>query len=861
MDTNERPQGREARTLDVPELSVVVLVGATSAGKSTFASRHFLETEVVSSDRCRAMICDDPSSQEANADAFELVHHIIKTRLRRKRLTVLDATNVKRDSRAPIVKIAREQGALCVAVVLDVPEETLLERNAARPDRELPAAVVRRHRRDLSRSIRHLRKEGFHRVHVLSSLEEIESCSIRRVPLWNDRRDLSGPFDIIGDVHGCFDELKELLEEMGYAVEPGEDPIRRWDVTPPEGRTAVFVGDLVDRGPASPDALALAMGMVERGQALCVSGNHEAKLGRALAGRKVKPTHGLAETLEQLDAETPEFRAAVKGFVDGLVSHYMLADGALCVAHAGLSEELQGRASGKVRSFALYGDVSGERDAAGLPIRRDWARTYRGSTTVVYGHTPVERAAWVQNTMCLDTGCVFGGSLTALRWPEGEVVSVPAAQAWADLGRPMKGASDPAREGDLLLSDVTGERRIETSLIPMIRLKAPESAAALEVLSRYSVDPRWLIHLPPTMSPPETTSRPDLLEHPDEALSYYTKVGVKRLVCEAKHMGSRAIAIVLRDDSVSVERFGLPEASPGALYTRTGRRFFGDDALEREVLEGARAACEAAGLFDELETDWVCLDCELMPWSAKARELLRRQYAPVGASSRATLSAAQDVLARAAARGVELGDLPERTGARRDAAQRFTASYRRYCWEVDGAAGLKLAPFHVLASATTTHHHEDHLWHMSWAERLAAADPGELMMATSYVTVDLEDEASRAAAVAWWEELCAAGGEGMVVKPLEYVGHDVRGRLIQPAIKCRGPEYLRIIYGAEYLLEGNLERLRKRGVNRKRGLAVRELALGLDGLERFVARRPLNEVHARAAGVLALESDPVDPRL
>ncbi len=860
METKERPSGA-GRTLDVPELSVVVLMGATSAGKSTFASRHFLETEVVSSDRCRAWVTDDPNAMDANDDAFALVHQLLETRLRRRRLTVIDATNVKHDARKPLVEIARRQGALVTAIVLDLPEEVLLERNAARPDRKLPAGVVRRHQRDLRRSVRHLRREGFHRVHVLSTLDEVENASIRRVPLWNDRRELTGPFDIIGDVHGCFDELVALMEAMGYGVARGEDPIRRWEVTAPEGRTAVFVGDLVDRGPASPDALALAMGMVERGQALCVSGNHEAKLSRALSGRKVTPKHGLAETLEQLDAETPEFREAVSDFVNGLVSHYMLAGGDLCVAHAGLSEALQGRASGAVRAFALYGDVTGEKDEAGLPIRRDWARSYRGKTTVVYGHTPVERATWVQNTMCVDTGCVFGGSLTALRWPEGEVVSVPAKQVYAELGRPMRAASAPAREGDLLLSDVTGERRIETSLIPMIKLKAPESAAALEVLSRHAVDPRWLIHLPPTMSPPETTSRDGLLEHPDEALSYYASQGVEKLVCEAKHMGSRAVAIVLKEDAVATSRFGLEEPAPGMVTTRTGRRFFNDPELERALLEGARAACESAGLFTELETDWVCLDCELMPWSAKARELLRRQYAPVGAASRATLSAASDALARAAARGVDVGALTERTGARLEAAQAFTRAYRQYCWDTEGMSGLRLAPFHVLAAEGATFHDRDHLWHMDWSRRLAEADPGELMMATPFIEVDTSDESSMAATVAWWEELCDGGGEGMVVKPLEYIRHNERGRLMQPAIKCRGPEYLRIIYGAEYLLEGNLKRLRKRGVNRKRGLAVRELALGLDALDRFVAKRPLNEVHARVAGVLALESDPVDPRL
>ncbi len=192
----------------------------------------------------------------------------------------------------------------------------------------------------------------------------------------------------------------------------------------------IFVGDLVDRGPDSPGVLRLAMGMVEAGHALCVSGNHEAKLARVLGGKKVTVSHGLQETLDQLDNESDEFRRRATAFVDGLIAHYVLDDGRLVVAHAGLKESYHGRASGRVRAFALYGDTSGETDEFGLPVRYPWADDYRGTATVLYGHTPVPEPEWVNNTMCLDTGCVFGGSLTALRYPEREVVQVPAAETY-----------------------------------------------------------------------------------------------------------------------------------------------------------------------------------------------------------------------------------------------------------------------------------------------------------------------------------------------------------------------------------------------------------------------------------------------
>ena len=224
-----------------------------------------------------------------------------------------------------------------------------------------------------------------------AAAEEMEAAAIVRRPLWNDRKSEEGPFDLIGDVHGCYDELKELLAALGYAIDgTTEAPV----VTPPQGRRAIFLGDLVDRGPNSPAVLRLAMSMVESGAAICIPGNHEVKLLKKLRGKNVKLSHGLAETVEQLDAESREFRDAVAEFINGLVSHYVLDQGRLVVAHAGLREEYQGRASSRVRSFCLYGETTGETDDFGLPVRYNWAAEYRGRAAVVYGHTPVPEAEW-----------------------------------------------------------------------------------------------------------------------------------------------------------------------------------------------------------------------------------------------------------------------------------------------------------------------------------------------------------------------------------------------------------------------------------------------------------------------------------
>lgn len=322
-------------------------------------------------------------------------------------------------------------------------------------------------------------------------------------------------------------------------------------------------------------------------------------------------------------------------------------------------------------------------------------------------------------------------------------------------------------------------------------------------------------------------------------------------------MGSRAVVVLCRDEAAALRRFGVP--GRGAIFTRTGRAFFNDPTLETDMLDNARAAVTELDLWTELQTDWLVLDCELLPWSAKAEELLRTQYASVGAAATATLAAERDVLAAVAQRVADAAPLAARAESRRAMASSFVDAYRRYCWPTEGLDGLRLAPFQVLASEGRVRALDPHPWHIALADRLAAA-AHDTFRATRTIAVDLDDPASEAAAIAWWEDLTGAGGEGMVVKPVDVVVPFKRS-IVQPGIKCRGPEYLRIIYGAEYTSPEQLSRLRERGLGHKRSLAVREFCLGIEALERFVSNEPLYRVHECVFGVLALESEPVDPRL
>jgi polynucleotide kinase-phosphatase len=843
-------------TVTVPELSLIVLIGVSSSGKSTFARRHFKPSEIISSDQCRLMVSDDENSLAASADAFELARFITAKRLKGGLLTVIDATNVQEDARKDWISIARAYHALPVAIVINTPEKVCQERSEIRPDRQFGKHVIPQQISQLRRSIRKLKWEGFRHIYEMRGPEEVDAVeSIVREPLYNNKKSESGPFDIIGDIHGCYDELVTLLRELGYQEGNG------W--RHPEGRKPVFVGDLVDRGPKTPQVLRLVMELVNNNLAWAVPGNHDVKLLKWLNGKNVQLNHGLQQTVEQLLSEPEEFRQAVKSFIDGLISHYVFDKGHLVVAHAGLREDMQGRGSGAVREFCLYGETTGETDEFGLPVRYNWAAEYKGNAMVVYGHTPVPEAQWLNRTIDIDTGCVFGGKLTAMRYPERELVSVPALKVYCEpvrpldhkAGQPDEPMSLQQQHDDLLdISDVTGKHIVETRHGHNITIQANRAIVALEVMSRFAINPKWLMYLPPTMSPAETSLLGGFLEHPKEALDYYRGVGMSKVICEEKHMGSRAVVIVCKDEGVVRRVFGIGKEGIGVVYTRTGRAFFGDEEVEQAFLQRLNKALAGSGFYEQFETEWVCLDAELMPWSAKAQSLLQGQYGAVGAAGSHALKAAVEVLKRG-----DFGSLRGKYSQRQDQVERFIAAYHQYCWLVKSLDDYKLAPFHILATEGKTWFEEGHEWHMKQIAEICMADTG-MLLATPFREVDLQDEESEKEVTEWWLKLTAAGGEGMVVKPADFVASNKRG-LVQPAIKIRGREYLRIIYGPEYTSPENMERLKKRGLSGKRSLALREFALGLEGLARWVAGEPLRRVHECVFGVLALESEPLDPRL
>ena len=416
--TSDRPMN-----IRIPEFCLVMLVGASGAGKTTFARRAFSASDVVGSQQ---------SGRAEQGRVPAVLSQVIAERLSQRRFTVVDAPNLARAERAALMRLAKDHFAEAVAIVLDPDREDCHRNNNARQDAAVQPAVIDRQFEQLRRSVDGLAGEGFSDVYRLRARHQIDAAEVTFSPLDCDRRGQSGPFDIIGDVHGCRDELMALLERLGYKVAlKGKGNRKTPRIETPAGRRAIFVGDLVDRGPASPDVLRIVMAMVEAGQAMCVLGNHDNKFMRWLQGRNVSLTHGLETTVAQFRHEPFELREPTRRFLESLPYQLWLDDGRLVVAHAGIRSDMVGRMGGAVREFCLFGDRSGEKDADGLPVRYHWALDYDGAATVVYGHTPVPEAAWVGNTLCVDTGCPFGGRLTALRWPEREIVSVPARSRYA----------------------------------------------------------------------------------------------------------------------------------------------------------------------------------------------------------------------------------------------------------------------------------------------------------------------------------------------------------------------------------------------------------------------------------------------
>lgn len=846
---------------NIPDFCLVLMIGPSASGKSTVARRLFESTEILSSDHYRAIASNDTQDQSATPDAFELLHHAARIRLRRRLLTVIDATNLDPTHRAALAQIARDHDCPTIAVNLEISLAECLRRNEARQTGSIPPQAIRRQAQSSRQAARQLKRERHRTVFTLTEPSHCDQLNLVRSPGRFDRRDLAGPFDFIGDVHGCHEELRTLLFRLGYSQ--ADVPVH------PEGRIAVFVGDLVDRGPGSLEVLQTVIGMVKAQSALAVKGNHDDKFMRYLRGRDVTINHGLERTISQTAHLDAAERKAIADFINELPVHYMLDQGRVAVAHAGITPEYQNRNSGRITQFCMYGPTNAGSDADTDPDRVDWTRDYRHTVKVIYGHTANAFAAWSNNTVNLDTGCVYGGALTALSYPEDVFTTVPALRQHYPNSRPLEPPPGHRIEAPRPLEsrDVTGRLTVHTETLGEVHVDPEHAAAALEHVSRFAVDPRWLVYVPPTVSPTRTSSRPDLLEHTDDAVEYYLENRISEIILQEKHMGSRGVLIVARDEHSVADAFHLQPASAGAAYTRTGRPFFRSPSLETSVLDRSRQAIETAGLWEQLETDFLVLDCEIMPWSLKGQDLITSIYAPTGHAANTTLALAHERLQQALARGIDTSQLIQSVTERRSEVDLFREAYARYCRPVHHVRDVSIAPFQLLASRGQNLARRDHRWHMATADAIAHSAP-DLFRPTRHLVLRTDQPDAKDQAEQFFFELTASGLEGLVIKPLpepepnpEAPTQPRSSRQVQPALKVRGPSYLTIIYGPEYHLPNNLKRLRSRSLAAKRSMALRQHALGMESLDRFAAGEPTYRVHQAAYASLALATETTDPRL
>ncbi|WP_339312488.1 polynucleotide kinase-phosphatase [Paenibacillus sp. FSL k6-2145] len=874
----DREIGTEERQREIhlPNAGIVVLVGPSNSGKSTLLDRLVAEsvirrTEAVSSDQFRMLVGDDeyvdwkhrPRSeadviyaeyQQVSAKAFEAMEAMLATRCRLNKLTWVDATHLYPEDRERLIQVARKAHVPVIAVVLDIPEKELLERDA---QREYPRGRqrVKQQVQQFKRTLRSIREDGFDASYVLKRPDEITFVRTSN-PLVTD---MGTGIDIIGDIHGCYDEMMELIVRLGYVDKDGSGLYRH-----PEGRKLVSVGDVTSRGPESLQCLLFWQRHCTAELAYMIDSNHGWKIARYLDGRDVTLSHGdervemeLLQFEQEHGQETAKrVRAELRTFLLDAPSHLVFSRNGVrqvVVAHAGIRDHFIGKQSKRIQDYCRYGDVEGT-DEQGRPVRKDWYVDHNSGECIVWGHDPRPYPTIVNDTVNIDQGVVFGGMLTAWRMPEREAVSVPAKQDYAgDPDSPLK-RWEQRRFAPPNIRKFKEGFTVQTASKLDVSVHGEVAKTAIDTFSHYTVPLEELLYIPPTMSPPPgVCSVEGYLEHPQDAFQYYRLQGVTRMVAEKKHMGSRAILLLFRDEQAAVQRVGRPML--GNIVTRTGRSFF-DPSIEQAVLSRLHADLTADGYFDRHQTEFVLLDAEIVPWNLKARELIASQYAHVAEASLMDRSTVLDKLREAQAAGRKVDEWLQETAGKLANAETFRDVFQKYCWDVDDIGDIRIAPFHTLAHSTGAFWEQTHEWHMEQNREFAWMST--LMMETEYRMI--ASEADEADVIRWWDEITAEGHEGIVIKPETFRAWN-NNKMIQPAIKVRGRAYLHIIYGMDYLAPENLSRLRKRKTSKKERHALMESALGMEGIERFIRREPVERIHECVLATLSMESERVDPRL
>ncbi|MEH7178152.1 polynucleotide kinase-phosphatase [Neobacillus vireti] len=864
-------------TINLPHAGIVLLVGPSNTGKTTLLNQliqenQILASEVISSDQFRVLVSDiefiswngrpkDESDalfheyQQISSAAFDAMDYVISKRCKLNKLTFIDATHLREEEHEKYLQMGKKYHVPVIAIVLNISETELLRRDAER-DFSRGRNRIKQQYQHFKNTLRFIKKKHYRRVYLLGE-DELEVLNVSRLenPLFIE---LDNGIDFIGDIHGCYEEFLEILSKLGYQENDEGYYIH------PEGRKILSLGDVLSRGSRSIETLQFFQKHVAAGHAYMIDSNHGWKIARWLEGKNVKMAHGdenVAAEFEEYERkngteETEKLKEQIKELLLEAKSHYIIRKNgvnAVVAVHAGIKDHYIGKQSHRISDFCRYGDTDGL-DENGKPIRKDWSISHKSSELIIWGHDPKPQPLLVNNTLNIDQGVVFGGTLTAYRYPEKQFVSVKAKQDYANV------PDNPLKEWELkrlnppnIMKFLEGYS-VLTEHYGEIMIYDDGVKPAIDDFSHYTLPLEDIVYLPPTMSPTPKASRLEgYLEHPMEAFEYYQSNGVETMVVEKKHMGSRGILFLFKNKEVAKEYIG--RETLGNIYTRTGRAFFKKE-VEEQIVGVLNEDLVKSGYFETYNTDFVLLDAEILPWNLKAKDLILNQYAHVGEMALLDRKKLQDSLQQAfeSGKGVEHWIQENEMGI--ENAKVFNEVYQKYCWEIEGLDGIQIAPFHTLAHSKETFFDKPHRWHMEKNKEFNGIS--RLFLETEYRVVS--DEASMKAAIEWWEEITEAGHEGFVVKPDSFITRH-KGKLLQPAIKVRGRKYLHIIYGMDYLLPENLSRLKKRNAGKKQRNALKEFALGVEGVNRFVKKESLERVHECVLGVLALEAEPIDPRL
>lgn len=590
----------------LPYAGIVLLVGPSNSGKSTLLKNlvekeQLLSSEVVSSDDFRVLVSDiefidwkQRSNDEADSlydqyqkisgEAFSLMDSLIETRCRLNKLTIVDATHLHPDDRKRYITIAKNNHVPIVAIILDVEQNILLERDEFR-DNPRGKRRIKQQYQVFKREKRFIKKEGYHATYFIHNTDEIELKRHSKNPI---ELDVAKGIDIIGDVHGCFDEMIQILEKLGY-----EQNHEKYFIHP-EGRKFLSLGDVMSRGPKSLETMQFFLRHVNQDLAYMIDSNHGWKIARWLDGRKVTLNHGdelVEEEIKQFqeqygEEQTVELKKELKKFLLNAPSHYVLTKNGvptLVCTHAGIKDEFIGKQSYDVSDFCRYGDTDGF-DDAGKPIRKDWSIHHKASTLIIWGHDPKPKPLIINNTINIDQGVVFGGELTALRYPEKEFVSVKAKKDYSDADSyPFKELEKKRLNPPNLAKFINGYS-VLTDDFGEIQIPKEYAIPSIDTVSHFTVPIEELVYIPPTMSPtPLPSAVDDYLEHPKEVIEYFRSMGVERMVAEKKHMGSRGILMLFNNKESGLKYVG--RETLGVIYTRSGRKFFHDET-ESDICKG-----------------------------------------------------------------------------------------------------------------------------------------------------------------------------------------------------------------------------------------------------------------------------------